>query len=305
MKGQQRDYGELDALMQKILRQRDPNQMQIVSYSNGAPKGQYLSDKYGIPHQTIDPLFGPSETKALINRGANAPSLEILKTTRIGVTSPALTAAQAALGSDPINTKVIQIQPLEKGGSGGPLTNFMQDHDIETYSHTTSTGAKSQFEPKVSGGKNFAGGLAAGLIPGTIATLAVQGIAPNQSQQAKIAEIATGTSVLGKGISPLVGAGAAGIGQTILPIYAGMEAGEGVNQLLDSTLPSNMNPVLREGVKGGGSGGVGGVAFGATQVGQKLVGQAISQGASQLTTSTTAGEAGVEYLGPNVHGITR
>ena len=88
----------------------------------------------------------------------------------------------------------------------GPLTNFMQDHDIETYSHTTSGGAKSQFEPNVSGGKNLAGGLVAGLIPGVIASLVVHGIAPSQSQQAKIAEIATGTSVLGKGISPLVGA---------------------------------------------------------------------------------------------------
>jgi len=294
MKGQPRNYDELDELIQHILRQRDPNQIQIVSYSNGAPKGQYISDKYGIAHQTIDPLFGPSETKALINRSANAPSLEIIKTTRIGVTSPALTAAQVALGSDPINTKVIQIQPLEKGGSGGLLTNFKQDHDIETYSHTTSTGGKSQFESKVSGGKNFAGGLAAGLIPGTIATLAVQGIAPNQSQQAKIAEIATGTSVLGKGVSPLVGAGAAGIGETILPIYASMEAGEGVNNLLDTSLPTNMDPVLREAIKGTGSGGVGGATFGATQVAQRVVEQAVSQGATQLTTSTTAGEAGIE-----------
>ena len=42
--------------------------MEVISYSNGGPKGMYMADKYNLPHTSIDPHLGPTELRSLLNR---------------------------------------------------------------------------------------------------------------------------------------------------------------------------------------------------------------------------------------------
>ena len=66
IRGITRDYSQLDTLYQTLARRNPGGEIEIVSYSNGTPKGMYLSSKYNLRHTAIDGLFGPKETQLLI-----------------------------------------------------------------------------------------------------------------------------------------------------------------------------------------------------------------------------------------------
>ena len=61
----------------------------------------------------IDGLFGPKETQLLINRPPGAAPLELIKTTDVGVSSPAINAARVALGREITNTTLTEIAPVK------------------------------------------------------------------------------------------------------------------------------------------------------------------------------------------------
>ena len=111
----------------------------------------------------------------------------------------------------------------------------------------------------------------------------VDKLAPEeQGDETKLAEKAIATSGLTRVISPLVGAGAVGVTESILPVYAGMQAGDKTAKAVDEALPESTPATVRGAVSGGLSGAAGGAAFGAAATGQRLAGQAIAQGAARL-----------------------
>ena len=282
--GQARDYTELDDLYQRLNKLNPGGDIEIVSYSNGTPKGLYLSETYNLKHFAIDGLLGPLETKALINRAPGAAPLELMKTTNTGVSSPGITAAQTALGREITNTTITEIQPVKTLGKN-PLRRFVANHDLQsTYANQDPRNRPLSEEDRVPRLRNrIGGGLAAGIVPGLIANLAVGGLAPEDTpQETKIVESAIVTSALTKGISPLLGAGAAGMSETLLPIYASFQAADKAGQVVDRTLPADINPVAKGAIEGGVSGAAGGAAFGVAQVGQRVAGRAIAQGVAQM-----------------------
>ena len=156
-------------------------------------------------------------------------------------------------------------------------------------------------------GKNLAGSVVAGVLPAAVASVAVEGLAPNQPHEAKLVETAIGTAALGQVVSPLVGAGAAGATTTALPLVASFTAGDKVSQAVDAVLPDDLQGVPREVIKGGASGAAGGATFGAATVAQEAV---VSTASSALagTTATTAvaaaGEGGFELATLGAAGAT-
>jgi len=131
--------------------------------------------------------------------------------------------------------------------------------------------------------QNFAGNLAAGIIPDLIANVLVEKLAPeDQGQESKLAEKAVATSALTQVISPLAGAGAAGMTDTLLPIYAGMQASDKSAQAVDQSLPEKTPATVRGAVTGGVSGAGGALAVGAAAATQRIAGQAIAQGVARL-----------------------
>ena len=113
IRGMNRDYSELDTLYQTLAKRNPGGEIDIVSYSNGTPKGMYLSAKYNLKHLAIDGLFGPKETQLLINRPPGAAPLELIKTTDVGVSSPAINSARVALGREITNTTLTEIAPVK------------------------------------------------------------------------------------------------------------------------------------------------------------------------------------------------
>ena len=76
VRGEMRDYSELDTLYETLAKRNPGGEIEIVSYSNGTPKGLYLSERYNLQHFAIDGLLGPQETRLLINRSPGAAPLE-------------------------------------------------------------------------------------------------------------------------------------------------------------------------------------------------------------------------------------
>lgn len=283
IRGITRDYSQLDTLYQTLAKRNPGGEIEIVSYSNGTPKGIYLSSKYNLRHTAIDGLFGPKETQLLINRPPGAAPLELIKTTDVGVSSPAINAARIALGREITNTTVTQIAPVktDRMAKAEPTSwdQFVEQHALKNYEgnrpgERVTDGLRT---------RNAAGNLAAGLIPDLIANVLVEKLAPeDQGDETKIAEKATATSVLTRVISPLAGAGAVGVTESLLPVYAGMQAGDKSAKLTDEALPEKTPATVRGVIEGGVSGAAGGAAFGAAAATQRIAGQAIAQGAARL-----------------------
>ena len=137
IRGITRDYSELDTLYQTLAKRNPGGEIEIVSYSNGTPKGMYLSSKYNLRHTAIDGLFGPKETQLLINRPPGAAPLELIKTTDVGVSSPAINAARVALGREITNTTLTEIAPVktDRMAMAEPTSydQFVEQHSLENY----------------------------------------------------------------------------------------------------------------------------------------------------------------------------
>ena len=240
IRGITRDYSELDTLYQTLAKRNPGGEIEIVSYSNGTPKGMYLSSKYNLKHLAIDGLFGPKETQLLINRPPGAAPLELIKTTDIGVSSPAINAARVALGREITNTTLTEIAPVktDRMATAEPTSydQFVEQHSLENYKGNRP----GERVPDGLRTRNAAGNLAAGIIPDLIASMLVDKLAPEeQGDETKLAEKAVTTSGLTRVISPLVGAGAVGVTESLLPIYAGMQAGDKTAKAVDEALPES------------------------------------------------------------------
>ena len=282
--GQTRDYSDLDNLYAKLTKRNPGGEIEIVSYSNGTPKGLYLSERYNLQHFAIDGLLGPQETRLLINRSPGAAPLELIKTTGTGLSSPAITAAQVALGRDITNTTLTRIQPVKATGSH--YEQFVEQHSLSNYQNRDRTTNRplSQEDriPSSLRTRNIAGSVATGIIPGVLGSLLVESLAPDTPKEGKIAEQAIATSGLTRVISPLAGVGAVGMSETLLPLYAALEAGDKTGEAVDQALPESTPATARGAIEGGVSGAAGGAAFGVAAAGQKVAGRAIAQGAARL-----------------------
>ena len=288
IRGITRDYSELDTLYQTLAKRNPGGEIEIVSYSNGTPKGMYLSAKYNLKHTAIDGLFGPKETQLLINRPPGAAALELIKTTDVGVSSPAINSARVALGREITNTTLTEIAPVktDRMAIAEPTSydQFVEQHSLENYKGNRP----GERVPDGLRTRNAAGNLAAGIIPDLIANILVEKLAPeDQGDETKLAEKAITTSGLTRVISPLVGAGAVGVTESLLPVYAGMQAGDKTTKAVDEALPESTPATVRGAVTGGVSGAAGGLGFGVAAAGQRLAGQAIAQGAARLAAPAT------------------
>ena len=204
------------------------------------PKGCIYHAKYNLKHLAIDGLFGPKETQLLINRPPGAAPLELIKTTDIGVSSPAINAARVALGREITNTTLTEIAPVktDRMATAEPTSydQFVEQHSLENYKGNRP----GERVPDGLRTRNAAGNLAAGIIPDLIASMLVDKLAPEeQGDETKLAEKAVTTSGLTRVISPLVGAGAVGVTESLLPIYAGMQAGDKTAKAVDEALPES------------------------------------------------------------------
>ena len=219
----------------------------------------------------------------LINRPPGAAPLELIKTTDIGVSSPAINAARIALGREITNATVTQIAPVktDRMATAEPTSydQFVEQHALKNYEGNRP----GERVPDGLRTRNAAGNLAAGIIPDLIANVLVEKLAPeDQGEATKIAEKAVATSGLTRVISPLAGAGAAGMADTLLPIYAGMQASDKSAKAVDQSLPEKTPATVRGAVTGGVAGAAGGAAFGVAAAGQRIAGQAIAQGVARL-----------------------
>ena len=173
IRGMTRDYSQLDTLYQTLAKRNPGGEIEIVSYSNGTPKGMYLSAKYNLKHLAIDGLFGPKETQLLINRPPGAAPLELIKTTDVGVSSPAINAARVALGREITNTTLTEIAPVktDRMAHAEPTSydQFVEQHSLENYKGNRP----GERVPDGLRTRNAAGNLAAGIIPDLIASMLV------------------------------------------------------------------------------------------------------------------------------------
>ena len=266
LKGETRDYSELDTLYEKVSKLTKGSNVSVVSYSNGSPKGLYLSEKYNLSHFAIDGLFGPKETGLLINRPPGAAALELLKTTGPGTSSPGIAAAHMALGRDITNSTLTEIQQI-KGENLNPLHKFVENHNL--WSNYLNTDAERV--PSKPSKFNVSSNFTAGFLPGVLANVLVENLnGPDVPHETKLVEAALGTSALTKVVSPLVGAGAASISQTALPVYLGMQAGDKTQQAVHSALPANANVLAKAFLEGGSSGTSAAAAYKLAENAQKI-----------------------------------
>jgi len=123
LKGKARDYGYIDTLMVEIQVARPDANVEVVSYSNGGPKGLYMAEKYGLPHHTIDPVLGPKEVALLAKRGPESAPLDLVRTNRPALASGmGQTAQQIFTGNDAyVNT--INVAPIKS--KGHPITSIL------------------------------------------------------------------------------------------------------------------------------------------------------------------------------------
>jgi hypothetical protein len=73
-----------------------------------------------------------------------------------------------------------------------------------------------------------------------------------------------------------------GMSESLLPLYAALEAGDKTGEAVDQALPESTPATARGAIEGGVSGAAGGAAFGVAAAGQKVAGRAIAQGAARL-----------------------
>ena len=284
IKGQAKDYSQLDSLMENIRLEFPDAEVEVVSYSNGGPKGIYIAEKYGLPHYSIDPVLGPREVQMLAQRTSTAPPLEIARAiNRTNVASGVGTAVQEMMtGSTPANTKYLNIEPQSQMYSKPYKQQFLGEaHKLEHFSQADDPLIERLPVGKV--GRGVVGSTVAGIVPSVLADLVVDKLAPeDQGEEGKKVGKAIMASGLTRVISPLAGAGAAGMADTLLPIYAGMQAGDITARTVDRTLPGSTSTKARRAIEGATAGAAGGAGFVATTTGQKLAGQAIGQGAARV-----------------------
>ena len=132
------------------------------------------------------------------------------------------------------------------------------------------------------------------MIPAALATYTVDAVTPDAPEEAKLAESAALASAGTKFISPLMGAGAAAMSETLLPMYASFQAADKVAQAVHTALPNDLGDLPSSVIEGAASGGAGGAAFAATATAQAAAVQAASSAYAAATTTAATAE-GIEF----------
>ena len=294
VKGQTRDYSELDGLVED-LRETHPNsRISVTSYSNGGPKGMYVADTYNLPHYAIDPVLGPQEIEALASRTESSPPLEIVTTTRPAVASMTGTTLQEIItGHSPENTEFIQVEPYE-AQSYHPIDLIGDPHDLRQYANMDEDGwainEAGRVRPSLIG-RNVAGNLIASTAPIALASFMVEGTAPNQQKDVKLGETAALGAILQQGVSPLIGGGEAAAAELALPLFTSLEAADKTAQAMDDVLPDDMPYADRQVLIGAAAGGAGGGTFAATAAGVAVAKTAAKQAVQRVITSSATASA--------------
>ncbi len=293
LKGKARDYTYLDDLIGELSVLRPDANIEVISYSNGGPKGLYLSEKYGLPHHTIDPVLGPKEVTLLTKRGPDSAPLDLVRTNRPALASGMGQTAQQILTGNEAHINTINVAPVKS--EGHPLAKIVDAHDL---SHYALMGPGGELNPIPESerakvgivGRNALGSVVSGIAPAALASAMVEGVTPDAPHEAKLAETAATTSALTKVAAPLLGAGSASMASTLLPLYASFEAADKVGQGVDAVLPDDLHDIPREMIKGGASGAAGGAAFTTATAAQSAATTALTS----ATTATAAAAEGVE-----------
>ena len=293
LKGKTRNYGYLDELMGEIVASRPHSDIEVISYSNGGPKGLYLAEKYGVSHYTIDPVIGPKEIALLTSRDNTSAKLEIVRTNRPALASGAGTTLQQVIsGGNPKNTKIINVEPVKTGSFTNPLEKIIDGHDL---SHYASMDDELSIIPEHERGRigligrNALGSVVSGVVPAALASVLVENFTPNAPHEVKLTEISSATAGLTKVVSPLVGAGGVSAASLALPLFTSFEAADKTGQLIDYIIPDDLHGTIpHEVIKGSISGASGGAGFGVMSAAQSAAATVIS------STATTA--EGVEMV---------
>ena len=313
MRGQTRDYSDLDELISNIFSKHpelSPDDVDVVSYSNGGPKGLYLGEKYGLKHYSIDPVLGPKEAFQLTKRTANSPDLNLVRTTRPAVGMSVGTTAQQVFSgkNEPANTKIINVEPIvqrvdpsDVDGIDNPVLKEsaktaiksaivgVGGHDTTHYTNASGERVKLGLV-----GRNLLGSVGAGILPGMIASSVVDSTMQNADPQVKLASTAALTAGSTQVISPLLGAGGVAASEIVLPIYSSLETANEVGKAVDKALPPNVVGPARSMVVGGSEGAVGGATYGATSALQTAATTTASNLMNQGTVTAASDVAGVE-----------
>jgi hypothetical protein len=293
LRGNTRDYTYIDDLMGELQVMRPDANVEVISYSNGGPKGLYMAEKYGLPHHTIDPVIGPKEVALLAKRGPDSAPLDLVRTNRPALASGMGQTAQQILTGDEAHINTINVAPVKT--EGHPLAKIMDAHDL---SHYALMDDELNVIPETHRGKvglvgrNALGSVVSGVAPAALASAMVEGVTPDAPHEAKLGEEALATSALTKLASPVLGAGSASMAATALPLYASFQAADKTGQLADAIIPDDLQGIPREVIKGGASGAAGGAAFTGAAAAQSAAVTAIS---SATTPAAAVGVAeGVE-----------
>ena len=295
-----RDYGFIDELYKNIKEKYPSNELEVISYSNGGPKGLHMSEKYGIQHTMMDGVLGPKEVNLLKGRTNASAPLEMIRPANqpalasgMGLTKYQIMSGQTA----PPNTKLTNIETYKT--TDVPLMNAMEAHDGHHFSGQTDN-FETMTEERVSLGKSIGTikGAAASFLPAIAAAAIVESVAPNQNEHFKNAAIAMGTGMGSQVLAPLIGAGGASAAEMAGPLFASMEAASATSKLTDNIMKDDTS--TPESVKGAISGAYAGATGGAVFVGAGAA-QSAAAGAvsSALAGSGTvvAEAAGIELTG--------
>jgi hypothetical protein len=293
LKGKSRDYAYIDELMGELQILRPDANVEVISYSNGSPKGLYMAEKYGLPHHTIDPVLGPKEVALLAKRGPDSAPLDLVRTNRPALASGMGQTAQQILTGDEAHINTINVAPVKSPASAHPLAKIVDAHDLYHYSalddHLNPIPETHRGKVGIVG-RNALGSVVSGVAPAALASAMVEGVTPEAPHEAKLAETAVTTSALTKVAAPMLGAGSASMASTMLPLYASYQAADKTGQLADAIIPDDLHGIPREVIKGGASGAAGGAAFTGAAAAQSAATTALGGAA---TTGVAAAE-GVE-----------
>ena len=161
----------------------------------------------------------------------------------------------------------------------------MGAHALDHFSENVEDAPRQKVGPL---GRNMAGSIAAGIIPAALATYTVEQVTPDAPEEGKLAESAALASAATKFVSPILGAGAAAMSETLLPMYASFQAADKVAQAVHTALPNDLGDLPSSVIEGAASGGAGGAAFAATATAQAAAVQAASSAYAAATTTAAA-----------------
>lgn len=269
LRGVEKNYDYIDDLMGEIKLARPNAVIGVVSYSNGGPKGLYMSETYGLDHYTIDPVLGPKEVALLTKRGPNSPALDLIRTNRTALASSMGQTVQQILTGDEAHINTINVEPLQPTEAhGNSMQSILEAHDNSHYSmmdpdlNVIPVSRRSKVGIM---GRNVVKATAAGMIPLAISSFLTDLLLPDAPEPIKIGSTSIQAALLTKGMSPMLGAGAVGAGGLILPIGGSLVAVNGADVVANKILPEKMEHHARESLRGAFDGVAGGLGFVGTQ----------------------------------------